>query len=64
MELLLFVFFWGSGVGWRERGGLGQAGRSGSSVGVIECRPGAVKSQIDAGVLINARAHPPRLVEA
>lgn len=43
---------------------MGQAGRSGSGVGVMECRPGAVKSQIDAGVLINARAHPPRLVEA
>lgn len=44
--------------------GVGQAGRGGGGVGVMECRPGAVKLQIDAGLLINARAHPPRLVEA
>lgn len=52
-----FVVFWGVG-------GVRQAGRGGNGVGVMECGPGAVKSQIDAVVLINARAHPPRLVEA
>lgn len=45
-------------------GGMGHAGRGHGSVGVMKCRPGAVKLQIDAGVLINARAHPPRLAEA
>lgn len=48
-----FVLFFGGG----------QPGHSGGGV-VMECRPRAVKPQIDAGVLINARPHPPRLVEA
>lgn len=35
-----------------------------ATVNVMECRPAALDPQIDAGVLINARAHPHRLVEA
>lgn len=34
------------------------------TVNVMECRPAALDQQIDAVVLMNARVHPPRLVEA